>query len=148
MKDISVLIPTWNRCELLQRTLPTVLQQDFPADRFEVVVAADGCTDSTAAYVRQRQAHCDLRLVEIPHRGRAAALNAALAEACGQLVLFLDDDLLCPPTLLRRHWQAHVDDVALLGTVTVAGDSGVAPDIELRRRGFAAYFAQSPHARP
>jgi glycosyltransferase involved in cell wall biosynthesis len=147
-KDISVLIPTWNRCELLQRTLPTVLQQDFPADRFEVIVAADGCTDNTAAYVRQLKSNCELRLTEIPHRGRAAALNAALAEARGEIVLFLDDDLLCPPTLLRRHCQAHVDGVALLGAVTVAGGSPLAPDIELRRRGLAAYFAQSPHSRP
>jgi cellulose synthase/poly-beta-1,6-N-acetylglucosamine synthase-like glycosyltransferase len=44
---ISVVIPTFNRRDLLARTLPAVLAQDFPAQEYEVVVVVDGSTDGS-----------------------------------------------------------------------------------------------------
>ena len=105
---ISVLIPTFNRRNVLERTLPTLFQQDFPADRFEVVVVVDGSSDGTIEFLRKLASPCSMYIVEQPNEGPAAARNAGLRTAHGELILFLDDDILCPPNLLRFHAEAHV----------------------------------------
>ncbi len=104
---ISVIIPTFNRREVLARTLPTVLAQNF--DDFEVIVVVDGSSDGTAEMLRQLHPACQLRIIEQPNRGRSAARNAGLRAAEGSIVVLLDDDLLCEPDLLREHWEAHQD---------------------------------------
>jgi peptidoglycan/xylan/chitin deacetylase (PgdA/CDA1 family)/glycosyltransferase involved in cell wall biosynthesis len=104
---ISVLIPTFNRRNVLERTLPTLFQQDFPADRFEIVVVVDGSSDGTMEFLRKLASPCSIHIVEQPHQGAAAARNAGLKRVRGELVLFLDDDILCPPNLLSLHASAH-----------------------------------------
>jgi GT2 family glycosyltransferase/peptidoglycan/xylan/chitin deacetylase (PgdA/CDA1 family) len=103
---LSVVIPTYNRRDLLAATLEALLGQRFPPDQYEVVVAVDGATDGTDDLLRARP---DPRLVVTagPNLGPAAARNRALAIARGRLVLFLDDDIVCPPDLLAVHAAAH-----------------------------------------
>jgi peptidoglycan/xylan/chitin deacetylase (PgdA/CDA1 family)/GT2 family glycosyltransferase len=100
---VSVIIATYNRCALLKRTLPPLLAQQFPKDQYEVVVVVDGSTDGTLEYLRGLSGHNNLRILEQPNRGQAAAINAGLNAARGDLVLFLDDDILCGPTLVSEH---------------------------------------------
>jgi peptidoglycan/xylan/chitin deacetylase (PgdA/CDA1 family)/GT2 family glycosyltransferase len=129
---ISVVIPTYNRRDTIARTLPTVLEQEFPKQEYEVVVVVDGSTDGSGDLVRALQAEARLRIVEQPNRGVAAARNAGMRAAEGDLILFLDDDMLCEKTLLRRHSSAHRDGESLVvfGPVLVAAESrrGLATD--------------------
>jgi len=104
---ISVLIPTFNRRNVLERTLPTLFQQDFPADRFEIVVVVDGSSDGTMEFLRKFASPCSMHFVGQPNQGPAVARNAGLKRVSGELVLFLDDDILCPPNLLSLHASAH-----------------------------------------
>jgi glycosyltransferase involved in cell wall biosynthesis/peptidoglycan/xylan/chitin deacetylase (PgdA/CDA1 family) len=123
---ISVIIPTYNRREILARTLATVFDQDFPPNEYEVVVAVDASTDGTIEYLRALRPPCALRIVEHSRNlGQAAARNSALKVAQGELVLFIDDDDLCEPNLLKEHVAAHNGTSPLLveGTVLVAPDS-------------------------
>ena len=63
---------------------------DYPADRLRLIVALDGCTDDTEARLR-RQAGPDLEVVCLPERrGKAAALNAAIEQATGEVLVFVD----------------------------------------------------------
>ncbi len=90
----SIVIPTYNRADLIGLTLASVLAQDRPD--FEVLVVDDGSRDHTAAVVAQ---HADPRLHYLPKANaeRGAARNYGLARAQGKYVLFLDsDDLLHP----------------------------------------------------
>src|ERR1700693_879204 len=105
--QISVIIATYNRLHLLTRTLPTVIEQDLAREDYEILVAVDGSTDGTTKYLRGFQPGGSVRVLEQPHRGQAAAINAALKAAIGKVVLFLDDDILCTPTLLRAHIAEH-----------------------------------------
>ncbi|HEV7372959.1 glycosyltransferase family A protein [Arenibaculum sp.] len=87
---VSVVIPAYNRADLLPRALDSVLAQDYPA--FEVLVVDDGSTDGTAAVVA---GYGDPRIRYLPqdrNRGVAAARNRGLREARGEFVAFLDSD--------------------------------------------------------
>jgi glycosyltransferase involved in cell wall biosynthesis len=105
--DVSVVVPTYNRADLLAESLASVLGQDGVA--LEVVVVDDGSDDATAALVR---AWPDprVRYVGRPHAGIAAARNAGIAAARAPYVAFHDSDdralpgrLAVPVAYLRAH---------------------------------------------
>lgn len=89
---LSVIIPTFNRAPLLGRALESVLAQKRPCD--ELIVVDDGSTDDTAALVHQvaAQASVPLRMIFQENRGAAAARNAGITAAQGELLAFLDAD--------------------------------------------------------
>src|SRR5205809_2446915 len=121
---ISVVIATYNRRRLLSRTLPTLLTQTVAREDYEVVVVVDGSTDGTAEFLRDYRDHPCLRVVEQPNLGQAAAINAGLTAARGHIILFLDDDIICPPNLLEEHLHAHCDSGSLVyGPVLLAPES-------------------------
>ena len=104
---LSVIIPTFNRLRALERTVPALLAQDLPAPEYELIFVVDGSTDGTLEMLRALKPACGLRILEQKNRGPAAARNAGIQAAQGELVLFLDDDIVCGPDLLRRHVEAH-----------------------------------------
>ncbi len=106
--DISVVVPTFNRREIVSRTLNTLFAQDFPASRYEIIVV-DGSTDGTAAALKSLTPRCRLRVIEQENRGPSAARNTGYRAAQAPLVLFLDDDMFCDPGLVVAHVAAHKD---------------------------------------
>src|SRR5437879_1321693 len=99
---ISVVIATFNRKQLLARTLPTLFNQDLPPEDYEVVVVDDGSTDGTAQLLHSFNPGCKLNILDQPNCGQAIACNKGFLAATGELVLLLDDDIVCPPNLLRE----------------------------------------------
>lgn len=133
----SVIIPTYNRRDVFLRTLPTVLAQDFPAGEYEVVIVVDGSSDGTTEALRGiRTDGCNLRVLEQPNRGQAAARNLGLQAALGDLVLNLDDDIVCDPSLLRKHLdlRSTADDLIVAGPLPVHPDSPPSLAVDLWRR--------------
>jgi glycosyltransferase involved in cell wall biosynthesis len=122
--SLSVVISTCNRRDVLvSRTLPAIFGQDLPPDAFEVIVIVDGSTDGTAAALRRLRAPCALRIVEQANRGLSAARNTGIRIARSDLVIFIDDDIVCSPDLFRRHVEGH----ARRGPVVVHGKILLAP---------------------
>jgi glycosyltransferase involved in cell wall biosynthesis len=105
--EVSVVIPTFERCSSVQRALRALGRQTLPCDAFEVLVSIDGSTDGTAEMLDRQQVSFPLRTVRQPHRGRAAARNAGGRQARGRLLVFLDDDMEAAPGLLAAHVEAH-----------------------------------------
>jgi len=91
---ISVIIPLYNKESIIERSLRSVLSQDF--DDFEVIVVNDGSTDRSAEIVRSIR-DSRIRLIEQGNRGPSAARNTGVKNAKGNWILFLDadDELLC-----------------------------------------------------
>jgi peptidoglycan/xylan/chitin deacetylase (PgdA/CDA1 family)/glycosyltransferase involved in cell wall biosynthesis len=147
MIRISVIIPTYNRRHVLERTLPGVLAQDFPPQDYEVIVVMDGSTDGTAEMLRDLKPNCSLRVLESQHLGAGAARNVGIRAAVGELVLFLDDDLITTPGLLRQHYSAHAgaDPRVVQGRMYIAPDSSqtIIRDA-IERIGDAYYVRISP----
>lgn len=104
---VSVIIPTYNRCHTLGRTLAALEHQTYPTPQFEVIVVADGCTDGTMEMLERYRPPFALRALALPGRGPAAARNCGAAQAQGQLLIFLDDDVEATPALIEAHVQAH-----------------------------------------
>jgi glycosyltransferase involved in cell wall biosynthesis len=90
MPLVSVVIPTYNRAELLPQAIHSVLGQTY--ENLECIVVDDASTDNTAQVVRQ---FADDRLIYLRHetnRRASAARNTGIAHAQGDLIAFLDDD--------------------------------------------------------
>jgi glycosyltransferase involved in cell wall biosynthesis/peptidoglycan/xylan/chitin deacetylase (PgdA/CDA1 family) len=122
---LSVVIPTFNRRHVLVRTLPSLLAQDFPPESYEIIVVVDGSTDGTAQMLRDWKPSCSFRVLESPRCGPGAARNVGIRAAVGELVLFLDDDLICTPGLLRQHSASHqgCEPILAHGPIYVAPES-------------------------
>ncbi|MEE8524616.1 MAG: glycosyltransferase family 2 protein [Thermoanaerobaculia bacterium] len=106
MTDFSVIIPTYNRMDVLPEVLEALEnQQDAP--HYEIVVVDDGSTDGTGEWLQERTFEVPTRVLSQPNQGPAAARNLGVREACGRLVAFLGDDTVPSAGWLADHARAH-----------------------------------------
>lgn len=141
----SIVIPTFNRREMLARTLPSLLAQDFPPDAYEIIVVCDGCTDNTAAWLRAVRSPCAIHVIEQANRGPGLARNAGIRAARGELILLLDDDFISDPTLVREHVAAHAAGCRLVIGRSVVADEAPRTLAADRRRAYTkTYFPPHP----
>lgn len=107
--DLSVIIPTCNRREILLKTLAAYKAQSARSRILEVLVLDDGSTDGTQEAVSEFSARGELplRYFHLAHRGQAAARNQGIRAAKGKLILFGDDDILPGPNLVAEHLIWH-----------------------------------------
>jgi glycosyltransferase involved in cell wall biosynthesis len=125
--NISVVIPTYARPELLQRCVQAVRGQSCPGCFFEVIIVSDGPDGETKDLLGAIQAanpEFQLRFYQLGKRsGPAAARNLGWQQACGELVVFTDDDCIPAASWLAAYWRAfqsqHQELVAFTGKVEV-----------------------------
>ena len=106
---VSVIMPTFNRREFLQPAIESLLRQSFA--HWELIIADDGSHSDTRSYLQTLRALPRVKLIWLSHSGKpSVARNAALREARGEYVAFLDSDDLWLPrklemqiTSLARH---------------------------------------------
>jgi dolichyl-phosphate beta-glucosyltransferase len=96
--SLSLVIPAYNEARNLRNTLQTswsfLASRTYPT---ELLIVDDGSEDSTSEVVREfARAHANVRLLSIPHGGKAAALRAGMLAATGDLIVFSDADLATP----------------------------------------------------
>jgi glycosyltransferase involved in cell wall biosynthesis len=101
---VSLVMATCDKREYLALTLESLLAQT--ESRFEVVLCDDGTRGGIADVMAPFKDRLDLQLVVQENRGRAAARNAALERAQGDLVVFIDDDRLAAPGFVAAHADA------------------------------------------
>ena len=119
---ISVIVPTHQRREPLRRALRSLSEQTLPPGSYEVAVAVDGSTDGTEEMLAELDTPYALRVASGPRRGRAAAWNAGLELARGEIVVILDDDMQVVPEFLERHRDHHPPGsrLCVLGAVPIS----------------------------
>ncbi len=105
---VSVIIPAYQDVTRLLAALSSLAQQDYPADRVQLVVVDDGSpVPLPAAALVNAAAPQPLQLVRMAaNQGRARARNAGLAHAGGELVVFVDSDMTVAPGFLSAHAAA------------------------------------------
>ncbi len=106
---VSAIIPTYNRCELVQRAIDSVLVQTCPVD--EIIVIDDGSTDGTGEALHARYGD-RIRYLWQTNAGVSAARNAGMTIATGRYFALLDSDDYWRPekTARQQAWlDAHPD---------------------------------------
>jgi glycosyltransferase involved in cell wall biosynthesis len=114
---ITVIICTFNRCQLLRTALTSIAQSKLPAGlEWEILVVDNNSTDQTRQVVEEvaRRYPARIRYCFEPRGGKAHAMNAGLREARGEILAFTDDDLFVEPTWLQD-LSAAFDDPAIIG---------------------------------
>lgn len=115
--EISVVIPTHNRRDLLAESLQALARQSFPTSLFEVIVVADSCSDDTGAVVSELSSslpYC-LRLYQHDARSASVTRHRGAQEARGPILLFLDDDIEPDARLIEAHRSLADEDAVVLG---------------------------------
>lgn len=130
MIDVSVIVPTLNRAELLAGCLASLAGQSFPQERFEVLVVDNGSTDGTAALSESGMGGAgiaNLRYAREPEPGLLSGRHRGALLAKGALLVFVDDDIVAAPGWLAALVRAFDDPrVHLVGGPSV-GRFAVAP---------------------
>lgn len=111
MIELTVIIPTHNRQDMLLRCLGALARQDYPLSRMEVIVVADGCTDDSAKIIVRNQYGFSLKVFEQSSRGAAAARNHGAKHAVGSTLVFLDDDVIASEKVASAHARHHKGEV-------------------------------------
>ena len=129
--DITAIVPTYNRSQLLRRALQGFCGQDARDLRWELLIVSDGSTDSTRETVMAFRDRLPVRYLWRPKQGVCSARNLGLREAKAPVVLFLDDDVIPGPQLIREHARFHQEqpelESVLLGYVTWSPELPVTP---------------------
>ncbi len=128
MKKLVIVIPTFNRCHLLRKTLTQLVQQasEFNDIDTSIVVVNDGCTDETASMVSKEFA----QVVQITTRGNlwyTKSINVGFAEALNlkaDLVLTLNDDIELKTDYLRQltNAAAKYSEPTIIGSTSLTYD--------------------------
>ena len=103
---ISVVIPTYNRLPILRKCLNALENQILNVEihSFEIVIVDDGSTDGTVDWLRNNiETYPHLRLFEQSHGGPALGRNLGVENSKGELIVFIDSDLVVDKFFLRNH---------------------------------------------
>jgi glycosyltransferase involved in cell wall biosynthesis len=134
--QLSIIIPTYNRKEILLKALEGYKHQTALTEILEILVIDDGSTDGTAAAVAGfgLASPITIRCLSQQNRGSAAARNYGIREAKGTLLFFTDDDIIPGPTLIAEHiaWHRRYpdDNFAMLGQVVWSPEVHPTPFME------------------
>lgn len=98
---ISVVIPTYNQADYLEKSIQSVLNQTY--DSFETLIVNDGSTDETSRALEKYRSIPSLRIINQDNKGLSAARNAGIKEATGKYIALLDsDDLMVSDRLISQ----------------------------------------------
>ena len=106
--DASIIIPTFNRSDVLARTLRSLADLDYSPDRWEAIIVDDGSASDTEAVTTLllKSTRAPVRYIRQLNSGAAAARNRGAAAARGRFLVFIDNDILVEPNFLRLHMEA------------------------------------------
>jgi cellulose synthase/poly-beta-1,6-N-acetylglucosamine synthase-like glycosyltransferase len=105
----SLIIAARNEADGIGAKLDNIDGLEYPPDHLEVIIASDGSEDETEAIVSAHRGR-PIRLVRLPRRGKAAALNAAVAKATGEILIFSDANSRYAPDAIARLVAPFADE--------------------------------------
>lgn len=108
---VTVLITTFNYGQFIEKAIDSILEQEFPLEKVQILVVDDGSSDDTGERVRKYGTR--IEYFYKPNGGQASALNFGFARASAEIVALLDADDFCLPGKLMRITQAFQEDPSL-----------------------------------
>lgn len=127
--DVSIVIPTHNRINLLKKTLDSLFEQTYPASKYEIIVCDDNSNDNTEEVIREiiKETKHNLKYLKIKSdiKGPAKVRNAGILNSSGSIVGFTDDDCTVPKNWIEmavKCFKEHSDICGVSGAVVTKGD--------------------------
>jgi len=130
---VTVLVAAHNEEDNIAKRIENLLASDYPEDKLEIVVVCDGCSDRT---VPMAQSYRDVKVLDLPRRGKASAINEGVCHASGEVIVFADARQRFAPDAIRR----LVSILVCSGAGAVGGEL-VLIDREGAPRAMGAYWA-------
>ena len=122
MPQISVIIPTYNRADLLPLTIESVMAQTMPD--WELIIVDDGSTDETATVLAPFLQDERIRYIRQENAGRSAARNHGARLARGDYFYFLDSDDELRLNSLTAHLAALINSAFSIGGYRIIDAQG------------------------
>jgi len=120
-KTASVIIPTYNRLDLLTQTLRSIVDSSTPATDIDVVIVDDGSSDETFRAVRTFEGDLNLKYVFQPDKGFrvSRAKNLGLSVSEGDVCICIDSGIVIPTWFISAHLTAHQESgpAVVLGNI-------------------------------
>lgn len=112
--EISIVMATYNRCDMLKKQVNCLLNQTFEKQQYELIIVNDGSTDDTESYLKSLATeNARIKYLLQNNRGPAAARNLGASYAQGKYIAFTDDDCLANPDWLEQIYRIFQDDEVL-----------------------------------
>lgn len=131
---VSVIMPVRNEAGYIRESLQSIFEQDYPQHLIEIIVADGMSTDGTREAIKEMQTlHPNLRLVDNPERIAPTGLNAAIAQAQGDVIVRVDGHCQIQADYIRHCVQflTNEDIVGVGGPMETIGETGLAEAIAL-----------------
>lgn len=135
---ISIVVPIRNEEATIERLARSLLDQDYPHDRYEILMADGGSVDATRAILSRVDGEGRIRVLDNPGRTAPAALNVAIAAAKGEIVTRVDGHSHVAPDYLSR----IVAVMEETGASVVGGPVMMDADTPFRRALVEALYAR------
>ncbi|MDG2303106.1 MAG: glycosyltransferase [Candidatus Binatia bacterium] len=148
---ISVIVATRDRAQSLERLLGSLEDLDAPPVPYEIIVADNGSTDGTPSLLAEWRRHEEARtVVRVAEPGKSRAANSAIAASEGELLAFVDDDVVTDKRWLVEIWNyfSENDCAAAQGLVDWPDEASADPALrcDLEKYGTIVRVHQSPEA--
>ena len=103
--EISIVIPTLNRIKDIKECIAALEKQDFPKDKYEMIVIDNGSSDGTREFLKEQADAGKIRFLEQKKKGASAARNLGVKTSRAEFIAFTDDD--CIP---KEKWLSELLD--------------------------------------
>jgi GT2 family glycosyltransferase len=118
---VSIIIPAYNSRNVLQETLISLLNQNYPSEQYEIVVIDDASTDDTKSLFENSGIFGKIKYIKhSKNLGRSSARNTGILNASGDIIIFLDaDNVPNDDKFIAEHVKYHTkySSIVVLGNV-------------------------------
>ncbi len=136
LPTITLIVPAYNEEAIIAAKLDNLLALDYPPERRQIIIVADGSTDATVDIVR-RYADRGVQLLFQPERrGKIAAMNRAVPHATGEILVFSDANAMMEPHSVRELVANFADP----HIACVSGEKRVHADGDVQAEGESTYW--------
>ncbi|WP_446687830.1 glycosyltransferase family 2 protein [Priestia megaterium] len=114
---VSIVTPTYNKYHQTSLSLYGLSKQTFLHAEYEVILVDDASSDNTSNILKEVDVPFKFKYIQMKqNKGRSSVRNIGINHAEGDLLIFLDGEMLAPPAFVENHYKHHVHESNLVVT--------------------------------
>lgn len=134
--DISVIVPVLNGNSIIKECIASLVKQDFPKNRYEIIIVDNGSTDNTPKILKRFKKN--IRIFMEPERGPSYARNLGIKHAQGKILLFIDADCIA-----SKDWIKNIILAFKKRNIKIVGGPVKAVQIDSILQKYSNYFCHT-----